>query len=90
MKTLLLLLFSLVASSVSAFAAASPDSSPVVGKPLHFWQKHILLANLSHLAAGFGLALLLRAYVPDKPAVKAFGWLLLAFAIVAHLFAFLA
>lgn len=49
---------------------------------MEFWSQHILLANASHAAGGFGLAIVLQRYLGGK-AKKPFlpvivGWVLLA------------
>ena len=53
-----------------------------------FWSRHIILANASHAAGGFGLALVLQHYLVGHPFLPVIvGWLLLAFCLVAHLYA---
>lgn len=60
---------------------------------MQFWSQHVLLSNASHLAGGFGLAIvlqhLLRGKVGGKPFVPVIvGWILLAFCAVTHIYAF--
>lgn len=89
MKTRLLFvtLFALAATPV--FAVESGASVSLFTKPIEFWRQHILLANVSHAAGGFGLAVVLQRHLAGKPGVRALGWLLLAFAVVTHLIAFI-
>jgi len=87
MKILLhLIILSVLATSV--IAAESGESVSLFAKPVEFWRHHILLANASHAAGGFGLALVLQRYLAGKSGIKALGWLLLAFALLTHLIAF--
>ncbi len=54
-----------------------------------YWSQHILLANASHAAGGFGLALILQRYFGSKPFLPVgIGWLLLSFTLVTHFIAF--
>jgi hypothetical protein len=56
---------------------------------IEFWSRNIILANLSHFAGGFGLALVLQHYIRGNtflPVVV--GWLLLGFVLVAHIYAY--
>lgn len=56
---------------------------------LNYWSEHILLANASHTAGGFGLAVILQCYLRGQAFVPAWvGWGLFAFSLVAHLWAF--
>jgi len=56
---------------------------------IEFWSHHIILANASHAAGGFGLALVLQHYLGGKPFVSVWAsWLLLAFCVVTHFIAF--
>ncbi|MFZ2281079.1 MAG: hypothetical protein WAW39_24985 [Prosthecobacter sp.] len=89
MKTRLYLATLIVLATTSAFAAESVESFPLFAKPMEYWRQHVLLANASHAAGGFGLAVVLQRHLAGKPAIKALGWLLLAFALVTHLIAFL-
>ncbi|MES2595760.1 MAG: hypothetical protein V4662_10515 [Verrucomicrobiota bacterium] len=89
MKTRLLLVTLLALTAAPAFAAESAESLSLAAKPIEFWRQHILLANASHAAGGFGLAVVLQRHLTGKPAVKVLGWLLLAFALVTHAIAFL-
>lgn len=59
---------------------------------MEFWSQHILLANANHAAGGFGLAIVLQRYLGGKES-KPFlpvivGWILLAFCLVTHIYAF--
>lgn len=60
---------------------------------MQFWSQHVLLSNASHGAGGFGLAIVLQQYLRGKIGGKPFvpiavGWVLLAFCLVTHLYAF--
>ncbi len=56
---------------------------------MEFFSQHILLANLAHVAGGFGLALVLQRYFRGKVFLSdKVGWLLLAFALIVHIFAY--
>lgn len=56
---------------------------------IEFWSRHIILANASHAAGGFGMALILQRYLAGKPFVPVWvGWLLLGFCVVTHLYAY--
>ncbi|MBI2775393.1 hypothetical protein HYX58_05290 [Candidatus Dependentiae bacterium] len=58
-------------------------------KIMSFFGHHIIFANITHLAAGFGLAVLLQHYKKGHSFVPPFiGWLLIAFAVIAHFIAF--
>lgn len=62
----------------------------MLASAMEFFSQHILLANLTHVAGGFGLALVLQRYFPGKIFMSAkVGWLLLGFVLVAHIFAYL-
>lgn len=53
-----------------------------------FWSQNIILANFSHMALGFGLAVVLQRYARGQSLVPVFiGWLLLAFGLGAHIYA---
>lgn len=61
----------------------------MLASAMEFFSQHIILANLTHVAGGFGLALVLQRYFPGKNFLSAkIGWLLLGFALVIHIFAF--
>ncbi len=54
-----------------------------------YWSQHIILANASHAAGGFGLALILQRYLGGKPFLPvAVGWILLGFTVVTHAIAY--
>ena len=56
---------------------------------IEFWSQHVILANASHAAGGFGLAIILQRYFGSKPFLPVVvGWILLAFTLVTHLYAF--
>ena len=56
---------------------------------IEFWSQHVLLANASHAAGGFGLAIVLQRYLGQQPFVPVIvGWILLAFCLLTHLYAF--
>lgn len=55
---------------------------------IEFWRQHVLLANLSHVALGLGLAFVFRRFIAGKRFVPHIGWILLAFAVFTHLYAF--
>ncbi|HEX2978485.1 MAG TPA: hypothetical protein VHO47_05180 [Candidatus Babeliales bacterium] len=58
-------------------------------KIMSFFGQHIIFANLTHLAAGFGIAVLLQYYKKGNSFVPPLiGWVCVAFAAVAHLIAF--
>lgn len=82
MKALLCILVTAIA------ATDTTESIPFIDRPMEYWRHHILLANASHAAGGFGLALVLQRYLAGKPGLKVLGWLLLAFTLVTHLIAF--
>lgn len=88
MKTASLSLLVMAAMVVPSLAAETPTAIPFFDRPLEYWRHHILLANASHAAGGFGLALVLQRYLAGKPGMKVLGWLLLAFTLVTHLIAF--
>ena len=55
---------------------------------IQFWSQHVILANLTHAAGGFGLALVLQRHFGGRPFLPVIvGWLLLAFTIAVHLYA---
>ena len=85
MKTLLCILVTALAAS--AYAAEGIESIPFIDRPLEYWRSHILLANASHAAGGFGLALVLQRQLAGKPGMKTLGWLLLAFTLITHVIA---
>jgi hypothetical protein len=89
MKTSLLFITLLALAATPALAAESAESLSLFAKPIEFWRHHILLANASHAAGGFGLAVVLQRYLEGKRAVRVLGWLLLTFALVTHLIAFI-
>lgn len=61
----------------------------MLASAMEFCSQHIILANLTHVAGGFGLALVLQRYFPGKVYLSdKVGWLLLAFALVIHIFAY--
>lgn len=54
-----------------------------------FWSRHVLLANASHMALGFGLAVVLQRWRRGNSFVPVWvGWLLLAFGLATHAVAF--
>jgi hypothetical protein len=56
---------------------------------INFWSGHVLLANFAHAAGGFGLAVILQYYIGKTSFIPVvIGWLLLAFAVGAHLYAY--
>jgi hypothetical protein len=55
---------------------------------LDFDRHHIMLTNASHLALGFGLALVLQHYMVGNAFLPvAIGWVLIVFGLIAHLVA---
>lgn len=55
---------------------------------LNFDRHHIMLTNASHLALGFGLALVLQHYIVGNAFLPvAIGWVLIVFGLLAHLIA---
>lgn len=55
---------------------------------LNFDRHHIFLTNASHLALGFGLALVLQHYISgDAFLPVVIGWVLIVFGLLAHLIA---
>ena len=55
---------------------------------MHFWSKHIILNKVTHLVAGFGIALLVQGYTQGNAFAPAWvGWALVAFAVVMHIVA---
>lgn len=53
-----------------------------------FDRRHIILTNANHFSLGFGLALLLQHYIVGNaflPVVV--GWILIAFSLIVHLYA---
>lgn len=56
---------------------------------ISYWSEHVLLANLSHLLGGFGLALVLQHYLVGNPFLPVIvGWLALAFSLITHFIAY--
>lgn len=56
---------------------------------IDYWSRHVLMANASHMALGFGLAVVLQRWRRGNPFVPVWvGWLLLAFALATHTVAF--
>lgn len=52
---------------------------------IEFWSRHVILANASHTAGGFGLALILQRYFGGRPfLLVAVGWNLIGFTLVTH------
>jgi hypothetical protein len=88
MKTAILSLLVMAAMAVPSLAAETQTAISFFDNPLEYWRHHILLANVSHAAGGFGLALVLQRYLAGKPTMKVLGWLLLAFTLVTHFIAF--
>ena len=61
----------------------------MIDAALAFWRDNIILATTSHAALGFGLAIVLQRYLRGAPFLPvAVGWVLLAFALVTHIYAF--
>lgn len=61
----------------------------MIEKAIAYWSQHIILANVSHAALGFGVALILQRYLVGKPFLPvAVGWILVGFTLVTHFFAF--
>lgn len=53
---------------------------------INFDRNHIMLTNASHLALGFGLALVLQQYIVGNAFLPVLvGWVLLGFGLIAHL-----
>jgi hypothetical protein len=88
MSSLSILVISAI-GTIPALASADLETTSLFAKPMTFWRDHILRANVSHFAGGFGLAVLLQRYLAGRPAAKALGWFLLAFALATHLIAFI-
>ena len=62
----------------------------MIENALQFWSHNIILVNIVHASGGFGLALLLQRYIKGKAFLPSWvGWLLLTFAIGAHIVAFI-
>lgn len=60
-----------------------------INHALQYMADHIILSNVSHVAGGFGLAILLQHYlVKGRTFVPAWvGWILVTFAFTVHMFA---
>jgi hypothetical protein len=56
---------------------------------MHFWMSNVLLANITHMAAGFGLAILLQYYIKGNSlfAVR-LGWWLILLSAAMYIIAF--
>ena len=53
-----------------------------------FDRHHVMLNNASHLALGFGLALVLQHYISGNAFLPVIiGWVLIAFGLLVHLVA---
>lgn len=61
-----------------------------IKQAFEFNRRHILLTNTSHVALGFGLAVLLQHYIAGNvflPVVV--GWILVAFSLIVHVYAWM-
>lgn len=55
---------------------------------ISFDRRHILLSNASHAALGFGIAVLLQEYLAGNAFVAPWiAWVLVAFGVIAHIYA---
>lgn len=55
-------------------------------KQIEFARNHIILTASSHLAAGFGLAIVLQDYLGSTPFLPVgIGWILVIFSLVIHI-----
>jgi len=55
---------------------------------MEFWRNHIILANASHGAGGFGIALVLQRYLRGNPFLPVLvGWILIGFSVAMHVIA---
>ncbi len=51
----------------------------------NFARDHIVLTAISHIAAGFGIAVVLEGYVGSGPFIPVFiGWIILGFTAIVH------
>ena len=56
---------------------------------IEFWSQKVILSNVSHAAGGFGLAVVLQRYLRGQPFLPvSVGWILLAFTVLTHVYAF--
>jgi hypothetical protein len=54
-----------------------------------YWSQHIILANLSHVAGGFGLAIVLQRYLRGNSFLPVvIGWIFLSFTLATHIYAY--
>lgn len=59
-------------------------------KAIKFWSRHVFLANSAHATGGFGLALILQKYFSGNSFLPVIiGWVLLAYALLMHVIAFM-
>lgn len=55
---------------------------------ISFDRRHILLSNASHAALGFGIAVLLQEYFVGNAFMSLWiSWVLVAFGVIAHIYA---
>ncbi len=60
-------------------------------KQIKFAREHIILTAANHVAAGFGLALLLQHYLVGSSFLPAIiAWLLVGFSAAVHSYVFIA
>ena len=60
-----------------------------VKNAIKFDRTHVMLNNFSHLAGGFGLALVLQDYFVGNSFLSVeFGWILLVFSAAIHIYSF--
>lgn len=61
----------------------------MINEAIKFDRKHIFLSNGNHAALGFGLALVLQHYIVGNAFLPVWlGWILVAFGLIAHIYAF--
>lgn len=57
---------------------------------MQYMSQHIILSSATHVAAGFGIAVLLQHYLKGRAFVSAWvGWILVIFSVGVHIIAFM-
>ena len=55
-------------------------------RSLHYFSNHPLLNSLAHVAAGFGIAVLIQHYLPDNVLLNLWvGWTLILVSSIIHI-----
>jgi len=55
-------------------------------RSMNYFSRHVFLNSIAHVATGFGIAIVLQAYLQGNVFINVWiGWILIAFSMIIHI-----